>query len=548
MMNRRHPKVESRRRLATLLIFVFIIVTIVAVAGCTRSLPADQPIPTPFHSSSSPSLAGTPDGEALAFTHLTPSPPLTTIPPMVLSPSPAYAGVYDGTPTPNPTPEGFTMGSGLETYTVQAGQTLGWIALVFGCTVEEIVTANHLPDANSISAGQTLVIPVNASEAGPDHKLVPDSEMVYGPAYIHFDLPHFITAQGGYLAGYTEEVEGVTRTGSQIVQLVAQRFSVGPRVLLALLELQSGWVTQPQPAAETLVYPLGYVQDYHEGLYAQLSWAALRLNDGYYGWKWGGWATVRLASGSRIGIAPTLNPGSVGVQNCLAQLAPDQETWEWMVGPEGFSATYRRLFGDPFAYAVEPLTPPDLVQPPLSLPWKTGTTWYFTGGPHGGWGDSPDRAALDFVPGDRQLGCSPSSQWAVAAASGQVLRSENGEVILDLDGDGFEQSGWVLLYLHMYSEGRVPVGSYVQTGDTIGRPSCEGGYSTATHLHFARRYNGEWIPAGTGPVPMVLSGWVAHQDMMPYEGTLTRGDQVRTACECWEDDYNGLTADEATDG
>jgi hypothetical protein len=36
----------------------------------------------------------------------------------------------------------------------------------------------------------------------------------------------------------------------------------------------------------------------------------------------------------------------------------------------------------------------------------------------------------------------------------------------------------------------------VKTGDRIGHPSCEGGAANATHVHIARRYNGEWIPAG----------------------------------------------------
>jgi LasA protease len=469
----------------------------------------------------------------------TATPPPTPSP----APSPAYAGTYVGTPTPNPTPASLSEGTSVESYVVQSGQTLGWLALVFGCTVEEIVAANNLPNADSIAAGQTLIIPINATEVGRDLKLIPDSEMVYGPAYIHFDLEGFVGGMDGYLAAYTEEVEEDTLTGAQVVQLVAQRYSVGPRVLLALLEQRSGWVTNQTPSAETLVYPLGHIQDYYEGLYQQLSWAAANLNEGYYGWKRGDRTNVRLLDATRAAFAPGINPGTAGVQNCLAQLSTNLDEWLAATGPEGFPATYGRLFGNPFVYAVDPLLPPELVQPELRLPWEAGATWYLTSGPHGGWGSDNDRAALDFAPGDGPLGCTPSSQWATAAASGLVLRSENGEVIIDLDGDGFEQSGWVLFYLHAYAEGRVEAGSNVERGQRIGRPSCEGGYSTATHLHFARRYNGEWIPAGSGPAPMVLSGWTAHEDVAPYEGWLTKGDQTRIACECWEDDYNGLVSD-----
>ncbi len=482
---------------------------------------------------------------------------LVTIPTLVSSPSPAYPGIYTGTPTPNPTPAGRSDGTSVESYVVQPGETLSLIAAVFGCTVAEITSANGLADADSIRTGQTLIIPVTATETGPALKLIPDSELVYGPAYIHFDLAGFVARQEGYLADYTEEVEDRLLTGTEIVQLVSQRFSVGPRVLLALLELRAGWVTQPQPADGTLVYPLGHVQEYYEGLFQQLSWAAVRLNEGYYGWKRGDRTTVRLADGNRAAITPGLNPGTAGVQNCLAELSANWDEW-WALtgppppsspplgggaGPDGFLSTYERLFGNPFAYTVDPLVPPDLVQPELRLPWEFGHTWYLTGGPHGGWGNGSGRAALDFVPGDKLLGCAPSTAWVTAAAPGRVLRSENGEVVVDLDGDGFEQSGWVLLYLHIYAEGRVESGTYLQRGQRIGHPSCEGGVSDATHLHFARRYNGEWIPAGSGPVTLVLSGWVAHEDVMPYDGTLTRGDEVRIARECWDDDVNGLVSD-----
>jgi len=469
--------------------------------------------------------------------------PTAPPPTAVVKPSPAYPGTYTGTPTANPTPSGYSDGPAIETYTVRPGETLSLIASVYGCTVDEIVRANGLQSADTINAGQTLRIPTEATETGPDLKLVPDSELVYGPASIDFDLDSFISGQGGYLAGYTEEVEGQLRSGAEVVQLVSQRFSVGPRVLLTLLEMKSGWVSQAQPDGGTLVYPMGYVRGYHEGLFHQLSWAAARLNEGYYGWKRGDRRTVHLTNGMRVGVAPQLNAGTVGIQNCLAELAAGWDEWLVMVGSDGFPAIYQTFFGNPFAYTVEPLVPRDLTQPELRLPWEAGETWYYTGGPHGGWGTGSGRAALDFVPGDKMIGCAPSPAWVTAAAPGLVLRSENGEVIVDLDGDGYEQTGWVLLYLHIYAEGRVEEGTYLERGARIGHPSCEGGASEATHVHFARLYNGEWIPAGSGSCPMVLSGWTARDGRIPYEGTMTRDGEERFARECWEDKVNGLVSD-----
>jgi murein DD-endopeptidase MepM/ murein hydrolase activator NlpD len=109
-----------------------------------------------------------------------------------------------------------------------------------------------------------------------------------------------------------------------------------------------------------------------------------------------------------------------------------------------------------------------------------------------------------------------------------IVRSERGVVIQDLDGDGFEQTGWALVYLHVATVDRVPVGTYLQQDDRIGHASCEGGQATGTHLHFARKYNGEWV-AAVGPIPFVLSGWMVQPGDQPYAGFLTKGEQVVTA-------------------
>jgi murein DD-endopeptidase MepM/ murein hydrolase activator NlpD len=130
-----------------------------------------------------------------------------------------------------------------------------------------------------------------------------------------------------------------------------------------------------------------------------------------------------------------------------------------------------------------------------------------------------------------ESGCAISSDWVVAAASGVVVRSDTGIVVLDLDGDGREQSGWALLYLHIATNGRVEEGTLLEEGDLIGHPSCEGGIATGTHIHIARKYNGEWILAD-GPLPFELSGWVASAGSKPYQGALTKDDEIVLACPC----------------
>jgi hypothetical protein len=117
-------------------------------------------------------------------------------------------------------------------------------------------------------------------------------------------------------------------------------------------------------------------------------------------------------------------------------------------------------------------------------------------------------------------------------------------VVLDLAGSGHEQTGWVLTYLHVSTESRIPVGSWVDVGTPLGHPSCEGGFSTGTHVHIARKYNGEWI-AAAGPMPFNLSGWVATAGPAAYKGELTRGEQTVIACTCSSSKtYIGRTPDD----
>jgi murein DD-endopeptidase MepM/ murein hydrolase activator NlpD len=128
-------------------------------------------------------------------------------------------------------------------------------------------------------------------------------------------------------------------------------------------------------------------------------------------------------------------------------------------------------------------------------------------------------------------GCVPSLEWVTAVAAGKIVRTGQGTVLLDLDGDGRESTGWVILYLHIADQDKVQAGAYVEVGDRIGHPSCEGGTATGTHVHIARKYNGEWIPADAH-IPFDLGGWVAEPGPQEYQGTLVRGDQVVTACTC----------------
>ena len=460
-----------------------------------------------------------------------------------------------GTPVPDyagqPTPDSahyeiaHDSASTIGSHTIVAGETLGTIAQRYSTTVEELVSLNNLTNPDIIPIGSQLQVPGATIQrvVSPDLKIIPDSELVYGPTAADFDLRGFVAALDGRVVSYQEEVEGQMMDGPAIVQLVADRYSVGPRLLLAVLEHRAGWITQAEPPAQPSL--LGNNTSGASSLYIQLSWAANLLNLGYYGRSEGGLRGFNLGETTQVVFSPTINDGTAGIQRFLGAVdGVTYDSWLADVGVGGLYATYNRLFGNPFAYTYEPLRPSDLTAPPLELPWSEGETWFYTGGPHGAWNTGSAWGALDFVPAAEQAGCIPSDAWVTAMAPGIVTRSGNGAVVVDLDAgdnkaDGFAGTLWAVTYMHLETRDRIAAGTRVKTGDRLGHPSCEGGVSDGTHVHLARSFNGRWISAD-GDVPFEMSGWVSSGAGAEYDGYLTKGNVSKVACVCRED-VNAIT-------
>lgn len=495
----------------------------VAILACTRS---DLAAPGGIGSG----------GELLVLSATVESLPPTGLPPAAVestatarppSPEPIVSPTFPPTPT-----QGVQSSSENILYRAQPGDVLRSVAVRFGVLPADIL----LPDGNRpadnalLSAGQNLFIPRRLGSTGPAEPLLPDSELVYSPHAIDFDISGFVESQGGFLGEYQEVVAKRTRTGAEVVALAARDHSVNPRVLLALLEYHSGWVSQPaRPLGNAFNFPLGHLAPETQGLYRQLTWLANELGTGYYGWRAGTLTELLFPDSSLVRLSPELNAGTVALHYYFS-LRTSGRSWAEAVSRTGFIETYWRLFGDPFDYA-HPLYEVGIQQPELILPFLKGRIWAFTGGPHGAWERESAWAALDFAPSTLEPGCTDSEDWVLAAAAGLVVRSGNGVVVLDLDADGEEQTGWNLLYLHIGADTLVQEGQLVEQGDLLGHPSCEGGVATGTHVHLARKYNGEWILAD-GPLPFTLSGWVAQAGSKPYQGALINGDQIVYACTC----------------
>jgi len=453
-------------------------------------------------------------------------------------------------------------------YYAQSGDTLPSLAKRFGVDPSEVNSSSVLSDTGLIDPGTLLVVPDRLDgTTTPNIQIMPDNEIIFSATALDFDISKYVQSQQGFLADFREYLgSSGWIDGDAAIERLAYDNSINPRLLLGILEYESRWVRgQPVDPLHT-DYPMGFQDFRYKSMNMQMGWAIRQISNGYYGWRAGTLTEVGFADGTRLRLDPRLNAGTVAIQYLFSRLH-SQSQWSQIIDPKtGFPAMYAQMFGDPWVRAdlVNPILPPDLVQPLMVLPYEPGVEWSFTGGPHNAWGPYREAdtgsngsntqlhgalAALDFAPSTDHGGCEITPTWILASSPGLVVRSKNGVVMVDMDGDGYEQTGWNIMYMHVATRDRVKEGTWVETNDKIGHPSCEGGPSTGTHLHFARKYNGEWIVAD-GPVPFVLGGWRVIAGEKPYEGRLVQGDLVVIADpvgQKWSNIFRELEANEEED-
>lgn len=441
--------------------------------------------------------------------------------------------------TPLPTRPSFAPGQ-LVDYTAQSGDTLPALAVRFNTSVDEILSTNSfIPrEATTLPQGMPMKIPIyyRALWDSP-FQILPDHAFVNSPTASGFNTAAFVESQPGWLKNYRAYVGGETRSGAELVDYVAVNYSINPRLLLAILEYQGGALSLPEPPVRKRL--LGLPRQFWDSHYLQLVLAANTLNNGYYAWRGGLLIEFEDKDGNLHRPDPWQNAGSAALQYYFSRMFSGAD-YNRAISHDGLYQVYVQYFGNPWEDSFE-LIPGSLAQPELFLPFPASQTWNYTGGPHTGWGTGEPFSALDFAPPSEKSGCIPAKpeNFAVAMADGLVVRSRVDGVALDLDKDGDERTGWVIFYLHLATNERVTVGTELRAGDKMGYPSCEGGRATGTHVHIARKYNGEWILADSA-LPFVVSGWIPHRGSSAYQGTLSKGGLTVVACDCG-DTYTSIS-------
>jgi murein DD-endopeptidase MepM/ murein hydrolase activator NlpD len=444
------------------------------------------------------------------------------------------------TTTPLPTRPAYPPGT-LVDYIAQSGDTLPALAAHFNTTIDEIKEANPVipQDVTTLPPGFPMQIPIYYQSIwSSPFQIIPDMAFVYGPDDVGFDIIQFVNSQPGWLKSARAAIGDRMRSGGEVVLYVSEMFSISPRLLVSILEYQTGALSQTDLPSNIDGYLLGYVEPLHKGLAQQLIWTANRLNNGYYDWRNGTFSAYKHSDGRLELPDPWQNAASVALQYYFSQVM-NRIDYSQAVSGNGLLNIYQNFFGDPWEGDIS-LIEGSLRQPEFILPFVAGQTWAYTGGPHTAWGQGQPFSAIDFAPASNVGGCSISKDYALAVADGVISRTGFAFAVLDLDGDGDERTGWSIFYLHLANNSILPVGTKLNQGDPIGIPSCEGGTSTGTHVHIARKYNGEWVLAG-GPLAFNLEGWKVTSTNVAYQGGLERNGKILRACVC-SDKSSQITA------
>jgi len=172
------------------------------------------------------------------------------------------------------------MPEGYVEYVSQSGDTLAAIAAHFGVKITDIESEEPLDPTALINAGTRLLVRDVLEETTPSDILFPDAAIVFSPAAVGFDVQAFADSQGGRLSTFTEQMTRGTTPASEIIMQLALEYSINPRIMLAVMEMESGWVRGEPEDDDQAVYPFGYIRRDRGGVYFQTGWAIWQLSEG----------------------------------------------------------------------------------------------------------------------------------------------------------------------------------------------------------------------------------------------------------------------------
>ncbi|MFC3814735.1 M23 family metallopeptidase [Lysobacter sp. GCM10012299] len=286
-----------------------------------------------------------------------------------------------------------------------------------------------------------------------------------------FDIDAFLAKRAPHLRRHAESISHW-----------AGYSGVSPKVLIALMELQSGVVSGQRSTPDAMRRPFGALAD-GDDFNAQTRDMALALREAMYERDFSG--TTGPVPLSRTNPLQSLF-ALAGAGRADAVLRGDAE----------FQQVYARLFNErrqarvpsPRFQASENRGAGQVL---LQFPFPRGERWH-VGGAHTNTGSgSFPMSSLDMSLGGG-WGSDQGNVWVAASAGGQFKRHSScfAEVVHD--------GGWSTTYYHLANI-RYGTGATVAANTAIANPAnnrqqalCDGGQSTGPHQHWSLKSNGSF--------------------------------------------------------
>jgi murein DD-endopeptidase MepM/ murein hydrolase activator NlpD len=347
-----------------------------------------------------------------------------------------------------------------------------------------------------------------ASAPGQPAPFFDDRRFTYEPGFYAPQIQAFLDTQPGTLKGLSFVVGERRHSFAEVLTGQASYFSVNPKVILALLELQSRTLSTASPASDQLGWAMGYRGENgnRRGLTSQVRWAVKQL---FYARRdYAQRAPLTYADSSSTPLRPDMSLSEYGLAYVLAPTTTPAALPGLL---RAFQETYTRLFEDPrTAPAGWPAPAAPFLSWPLEKPLPI-TSFFDHGGPFlsrtpgGGvvtyWGRHETDIAFAYTGHDGWDYAAAPPDMALAAADGEVVFAGNADdgcatqaVILD-HGNGYRTLYWHLARVN------VSIGDRAVRSQPIGMVG-ESGCVTGPHLHFGVQYLGR----NTDPY-----GWCARE-------------------------------------
>ncbi|GAA0211432.1 hypothetical protein GCM10009123_18260 [Kangiella japonica] len=352
---------------------------------------------------------------------------------------------------------------------------------------------------------------------------------------LSFDVQEYLAENAPHLADKAE-----------IISHYAGYSSISPKLLIALMEQESGLISSSKASSNT-ARPFGILSS-KAGFREQVEDISSRLAMEFY----------KGHSYAQTGVNEKQTTDLDAVKAIKAILAPKYSSNADSAMKFSQTAhakavisvgqTYNKLFGDADSKVKsnsETQQKISNIDDYFQLPYLVGETWR-NGGTHtnNGSGSYP-QSSLDFNDGGR-WGDNLRHIWVTAAAPGTVKYHSSCfmEVI--------HESGWSTTYYHLENiqygtnatvDRNTRIANYA---DTRGQALCNGGQSTGPHLHFSLKKNGQYYHLDG----VKLSGYKVDAGRNSYDSDcnyfwLERNGQRYCA---WTNVYNYGVSDEPPGG